>query len=397
MKILGWAIGAWVLGAASGVGVALLEARNSALSVPLPEAGVVLPHATPAAQPVPEGAQPRVEVVNGERFDFGVMDRGTKRQHAFVFQNTGTAPLELKVGETSCKCTIGEIARDMVPPGESVEVKLEWKAESYAEQFRQNATILTNDPRRPEVLLLVEGKVHQAVRPHPERLTLTDVSAKEPREAQLRVYAYQDDDLQVVDAQFGMEQNADVFEVRSAPLTAEQLAEEPNAKSGVLVTVIVKPGLPVGPFHQLLRLSTSATRAEELELPIEGNIVSDISIVGGSNFESIRSLLSLGVVSRTRGSRYPLHVLVKGPYRDEVQLEVAEIDPEDGLRATVSAPRSVNEGIVRIFPLTVEVPPGSPAVNRLGSEQGRLGRIRIRTNHPEVPELMLYVRFAVEG
>ena len=46
---------------------------------------------------------PRIEVVGGEEFDFGVMEPGGERTHAFVVRNVGTAPLELEIIGSTCK------------------------------------------------------------------------------------------------------------------------------------------------------------------------------------------------------------------------------------------------------------------------------------------------------
>ena len=43
----------------------------------------------------------------------------------------------------------------------------------------------------------------------------------------------------------------------------------------------------------------------------------------------------------------------------------------------------------------IEIPPGSPTVDCLGSEQGKLGEIILESTHPQVPKLRILVRFAV--
>ena len=56
------------------------------------------------------------------------MQRGTSKSHEFVFRNTGKSPLTVRVGATSCKCTVGKVSKNRFAPGESVPVKLEWSA-----------------------------------------------------------------------------------------------------------------------------------------------------------------------------------------------------------------------------------------------------------------------------
>src|SRR5690606_9238279 len=72
-------------------------------------------------------------------YHFGTMQKGTTKSHVFKFTNRGLAPLELKAGPSSCKCTMvdladaklteGQSAADKpIPPGGTVGVKLKWTA-----------------------------------------------------------------------------------------------------------------------------------------------------------------------------------------------------------------------------------------------------------------------------
>ena len=50
--------------------------------------------------------------VKEPNYQFGAMQRGTTKSHEFVFRNTGHSPLTLRVGSTTCKCTIGNVSDD---------------------------------------------------------------------------------------------------------------------------------------------------------------------------------------------------------------------------------------------------------------------------------------------
>ena len=63
---------------------------------------------------------------------------------------------------------------------------------------------------------------------------------------------------------------------------------------------------------------------------------------------------------------------------------------------SLGQPSEINHGAVVETPLVIEIPPGSPAVNRLGSDQGKLGEIILETTHPRVPKVRILVRLAVE-
>jgi hypothetical protein len=75
------------------------------------------------------------------------------------------------------------------------------------------------------------------------------------------------------------------------------------------------------------------------------------------------------------------------------------VDPDllDVLKVEIGQTTPVNNGAMSQTLLTIAIPPGSPPANHLGSDTGKLGQIKIRTNHPNVPMLRILIRFAVEG
>ena len=68
----------------------------------------------------------------------------------------------------------------------------------------------------------------------------------------------------------------------------------------------------------------------------------------------------------------------------------------EGLSISLGRPSEVNNAVTQT-PLEIAIPPGSPAQNHLGSEQGKLGQVVLETTHPRVQRVRILVRFAVEG
>ena len=63
--------------------------------------------------------------------------------------------------------------------------------------------------------------------------------------------------------------------------------------SAVRAVVTAKSGLPLGAINQTIRVQTNVEDAPELELPIAGAVVSDISIVGAKTLENEENLVWL--------------------------------------------------------------------------------------------------------
>jgi hypothetical protein len=336
-------------------------------------------------------AAPRVEV-DEPNFQFGTMQQNTTKSHQFTVKNVGKAPLTLKVGQTSCKCTLGEVTGDAIPPGGSTQVKLEWSAVQGNGPFRQTATLITNDPLASTVELTIEGQITEATNVSPPEFVFDKIPAGESKSAEVFVMAMLEDELNVSEPQFSDPATAESFDVKIEP--AEQsVLPNPNAKKGVRITVTAKPGLPLGRIHQTLSISTNLADAEKLEIPMIGRVVGDISVHGRDWNENL-GVLAMGKVKSHVGRRSRVNIVVRGSDAANVKLEVAAVDPPE-LKATVGEPRKLGDTLVHI-PVEVEVPAGTRPMVRLDTAQGEEGRVVLKTTHPTIKELVVGVRFTVE-
>ena len=334
---------------------------------------------------------PRIVVVNGERHNFGKMDRDAKGEHVFIIRNDGTAALTLVQGSTTCKCTLSQLNRDALQPGETAEVRLEWTAKTSERQFEQSAELITNDPVRPMVELRIEGQVIDLLRPEATQITLGNFTADEGTRANMKIFAYRGSQLQIDDYQWLVPATAEKFQVSFEPLSAEQIAAEPGAVSGVMMHLVAKPGLPMGALQQTIRLTTNFSEAAPLELQIVGNVVSDITLIG-PQVDGEKLIVTIGPVQRSTGNKTKLYLVVKGPHRQDIKISVASVDPPVEFKATVGPPARDNPKIVR-FPLTIEIPPGATPLTRMPI--GNYAQIKLTTTHPDIKEMVINVRYAV--
>ena len=106
---------------------------------------------------------PKVQIIGGKVHNFGSMERGTSRNHKFVFKNVGDEKLVLEVAGSTCKCTIGKLEKAELEPGEETGIELTWTAEGVLEQFGQTARIATTDPENVEISLEIRGFISNAL------------------------------------------------------------------------------------------------------------------------------------------------------------------------------------------------------------------------------------------
>ncbi len=352
-----------------------------------------------ARQPdlAPAGApQPRT-VVDRPEYDFGSMDRGTKKTHEFVFTNEGDAPLKLVAGDTTCKCTLSKLAEDEIPPGGLAMVTLEWMAKAQGIDFRQTATILTNDPVSPRVQLTVTGWIVNAMRIEPMDFVYSSILAGTEKTAEVRLLSFTQDDFHILNHRFLRADTAKFFEISEQNIPSDEL-QAFQAKAGKLLRLTVKPGLPIGSFEQELEFTTNVVDKDAYVIPIRGRILGELSIVG-SGWSRDRGILSLGTVDSDQGKRAQLAVYVRGEHARGIEITIGKVWPPT-LQVTLGEHKEIKGGRVVRVPLTIEIPRGTPPMIHMGSQQGGLekgglGEIILKTNHPQTHDLRIRVRFAV--
>ncbi len=346
--------------------------------------------------------QPKVSV-DARIHDFGPVDRDMTATHVFRITNSGTAPLTLKSGNTTCsRCTIAHLSKSELQPGETADVTIDYLPTIAKPHFRQVAMVHTNDPNERRVELTIIGRVTSRYRVVPEDLSFSKVSTNESKTAELRIYSFRTPEVRVAKHEFLEESSAPYFEVKCEPIPPDQL-KEPEAQSGCIVAVTVKPGLPLGTIRQTIRLELALGDSSDspvVEVPIYGRVDTDISIVGTKDWTANLDLLKIGEVKSAQGAKRELFLVLRGSKRHGVKFSIAKLDPP-WLRVTFGEPIELkkdgpNESGVTQIPLTVEIPPGAPPVNHLGSEVGKHAEIVLESTHPQVKQILMFLQFVVE-
>ena len=91
-------------------------------------------------------------------FDFGDIYKGEIISHIFVIKNEGTADLLIKDFVGGCGCEIVSADRT-IPPGKEGKAVIEINTATQAGQISKPATLRTNDPERPNIVLTLMANV----------------------------------------------------------------------------------------------------------------------------------------------------------------------------------------------------------------------------------------------
>ncbi|MCS7237092.1 MAG: DUF1573 domain-containing protein [Thermoguttaceae bacterium] len=338
--------------------------------------------------------EPRA-VVDNPVYDFGVLDEHAKGRHEFVIRNEGTAPLRIEQGSTTCRCTTSLVNQKTVEPGQQTTVAVEFDLKGFSGPYSQSATIFTNDPRNPRIVLSVRGKVVKAIQAIPTELVFTRVPSGQQVSAEFRLVGYRPTPLEIQGYEWSDTNSARFFEVELRPISPSELRDQEGASGGVVGKLVLKPGLPLGTFNQKLRFRTNYPEAPQVELPVRGTIAAEISIVSRGWDES-RSLLRLGTFKSARGFEHRFLIRVSRSLADRVAFSVAEVFP-DFVQVQVEQPRPLGDAPALLVPVVLKFPKGCPAGNYLGIEGQPGGRILFKTGVPEAPELQINLSFLVES
>ena len=267
----------------------------------------------PVPPPLPQGPPPKAAIEGGKaEYDFGKAEKETPQSHAFVIRNVGHGPLTVKMWKTSCSCTKAEVEKTVTPPGGSTKVTLYWHARALG-PFRQSADVLTNDPDQPTIEFDVTGDIVSSLKVEPERVVISDVSPQKGAAATVRIYSFAKTDLKVLHQSLSDSPIAKLFQVAIENMSASDLKQESGAKSGLLVRITVKPGLPAGRFEQKIHLHLNLVGKPEVVVPIQGNVNGPIEVVGktGGSWNAEKGMLMLGQIRAGEGAKAELILLVR--------------------------------------------------------------------------------------
>lgn len=93
-------------------------------------------------------------------FDFGEVDEGAVIKHDFKFVNTGKVPLVIQNAHSTCGCTIPDWPKDVIAPGQSSVIKVEFNTKGKSE-FQEKPVIITANTYPSVTKVFVKGTVHK--------------------------------------------------------------------------------------------------------------------------------------------------------------------------------------------------------------------------------------------
>ena len=313
----------------------------------------------------PDQPAPRA-VIERAHHEFGMLDPHTTASHTFAIHNEGNAPLQLHVRETSCKCTTGQLQKDMLAAGESTTVTLTWNTGYQADHYEQTAILTTNDPNRPTIELKVSGQV-RAKLIAPQNVQLPDSDPGELVESSFVLYSQLWEDFAVLDAEAelnGLQWSVEPVVLGERGALPEAGLFDAEAKSAWRVHLWVLPETS-GAYEGDLTLRIAPVRggaSVERTVRVAGKVHSLISFIHPDLRRS--EGLDLGTVVSDEAHQFQL--VVRERSGENRRLAVLDVEP-DVVTADLQ-PIASRPGNHR---LTLIIPSGCPTTRfHLDSQHG---------------------------
>ena len=92
-------------------------------------------------------------------WDFGQVKQNQVLEHGFTLKNNTDKALNITGHNTSCGCTVSEIAKKTLEPGESAEVKVQFNSKGYKGKVQQFVYVNTDNQEDPVLKFTIEAFV----------------------------------------------------------------------------------------------------------------------------------------------------------------------------------------------------------------------------------------------
>lgn len=332
-----------------------------------------------------------VELPEGSSFKFGTMKHGTSMSHEFPIKNVGTAPLIIKNTGSTCKCTVGNLNKEVLMPGESEMIKLEWRGVAVNSNYAQTATFQTNCLKHQELKFQVEGAVIDSFVLKPSEIGLGDFPADTGTSREFSVFCYTEG-VDLSRFEWSNPDTAKYIKLEHSEFSPSEDPDNAKALKAYKVKLEVLPGITLGNFSGNVLLHTN-NELDRLELRVGGRSVSDMSIIAGSLYNAEMGILNLDKVNAAEGMSMSLWLVLRGEEHATTEVTAEQDNASDSLTVSVGEKRV--EKTRTLVPIKFEVPKGAKEAYYPGTGKGTFVRVLLKANSSKPTELPIHVKLIV--
>lgn len=354
---------------------------------------------------------PQVTAPNGSSHDFGVMRFGQKGDHSFVVKNIGTAPLTLKLGATTCKCTLGSLKDDRLMPGAETEIKLEWKVQARNRTFEQTAEVITNDPTQYALQFKVTGKIARDLYREPDVMAFGDQPAGERIEESGTFFSYLDEKVRVSEISFKEESLDALSKFEVEEVDPSGFPSHSSASQAFQVKMRIEGGLRQGNLVRNLQvtmeklndagevlLNSESGEPESLAMDwqVVGKVVGTLGVIPGPKLKGQVGggwIYDFGKLAADDELSAKMMITLKGEHRRSTKLSIGGTFPEQIVEASLDEP--TGQGSMSLIRMKIQLNPAEELTRKVGKTTDDYGWVLVNSDNPSVPPMKILLKFVL--
>jgi hypothetical protein len=209
--------------------------------------------------------------------DFGSLARGAKAEFAFPLTNIYVEDVHIVSVRSSCGCTVPRIEKATLKTYERGAVIAEVNTRAFLGQKNATITVTFDKPFPAEVQLHSKAFIRKDVVLTPGSVDFGEVEERHAKQRAVQVDYAGRDNWRILDVQ------------SDNPHIRGELIERHRGGGlvGYELKVTVDESAPAGPFHEHLMLITDDSRLRQVPVPVNGRVVSGITVTPQSLFMGV--------------------------------------------------------------------------------------------------------------
>lgn len=289
--------------------------------------------------------------------DLGVMPQETIERTRSWISNIGTDSLRITQIDSDCGCTVANVLRKVLAPGDSVELKISFNSRHYAGDLLKRITVVSNDPGAPKSAIKLKVHVKPLAVVEPEFIDFGFLPRGKTASRTLTLKAAREDSLRLL--RVHLPENTFSHEI--------QPIDEPDS-TGYALEIELRADAPLGDIRTRAGLETNRTE-RPIQVAIQGTVhgffLPRPNRISFGQFEAgVLKTVRLRLEARSPGSHEVKNVSFS---RSGLSARVTPLEPG------------------RVYEIAITATPELPA-GQLREE------MRIATDDPAEPEIVVPIR-----
>lgn len=198
--------------------------------------------------------------------DFGSQDNEGKVDHTFTIMNVGTGTLEISNVKSSCGCTVAELSKKSLAPGEETTVAASFNLAGKSGPQSKIISVSSNDPDVPVYKLELKGNAVAAIQVEPTFINYGNSVDDLLKQQTVKIKANKDD----------VTLNITSVEPSDPAFAAELKTITPGKEYEVVVsnTTALSPGIQQG----VITIHTDDPKRPTITVRYHASVVGDLDI-----------------------------------------------------------------------------------------------------------------------